>query len=179
MDSFRNLEASRPAFIRRICTNLPYPECFNHLKARFVEHTGAASLWPIKQQHDTLMQCFANSVTLAGPVLLMATNQKSKELHWLEIAGCVGWVCSFALENMADLQKISFVADAHKKGDLRTAVLGHAPYDGSRYWLWRMCRHPNYFGEVRARGRRGRRGRRRCARLCAVEIMVVCNVWWM
>lgn len=140
-------------------------------KARFIEHTGTASLWPIKQQHDTLMQCFANSVTLAGPVLLMATNQKSKGLHWLEIAGCVGWVCSFALENIADLQKISFVADAHKKGDLRTAVLGHAPYDGSRYWLWRMCRHPNYFGEVRARGRR-----RRCARLCAVEIMVVCNV---
>ena len=41
---------------------------------------------------------------------------------------------------------LKFMLKVKKDGDF-TAVLGYPPYDGARYWLWRACRHPNYFFE--------------------------------
>ena len=82
---------------------------------------------------------------------------KTPEFHSLEFMGLLVWVASWILENLADTQKMLFVADckemakyaeAAEKKRLKFSVLGYTkPFDSSRYWLWTMCRHPNYFFE--------------------------------
>ena len=113
-------------------------------------------VWPLKAQLDTLTQCFANSVILACPVLLASLNT-SPELHWLEIGGLLIWAFAWILENLADTQKMLFLATCKKmaksmtgpeKEKLKLSVLGYTkPFNSSQYWLWTKCRHPNYFFE--------------------------------
>ena len=81
---------------------------YQHARARWIEHTDAPKLWWLKQQHDVFMQCFANCVTLAGPVMLVATNPRSTS-HWLEVVGLCAWLASWYFENLADTQKMAFV----------------------------------------------------------------------
>ena len=50
-------------------------------------------------------------------------------LHPVEAAGLGLWLVCWIMENLADMQKLSFVKLAKKNGDLRTAVLGHPPYN--------------------------------------------------
>lgn len=119
---------------------------YQYAQTRWNEHTECSSLWWLKQQHDTLMQAHANSVTLAVPVLLVATNPHPT-LRPLELIGFICWVISWCLENWSDVSKLSFVVEAKQRGDIKTAVLGHPPYAGSKYWLWTKTRHPNYFFE--------------------------------
>lgn len=123
---------------------------YQYAKVRFETQDGMPSkYWPIKIQHDTLQQAFANSVVLAAPFLCLAQNT-SKRLHALEVLGALGWAISFHFENKADLQKDAFVRLCKKnKADpaSRTAVLGHAPYDTKQFSLWTKSRHPNYFCE--------------------------------
>ena len=119
---------------------------YQYAKKRFTDATGKPGWWWIKQQHDTLMQCFANSVIIAGPIILMSTNPK-EEVHPVEIVGSAMWALFHLTESLADVQKQKFVVAAKKNGDIRTAVLGHTPYDTKEYWLWTMSRHPNYFCE--------------------------------
>lgn len=119
---------------------------YQYAKARWIEHTGAPRLWWLKQQHDTAMQAFFNSVGLAGPIILAVTNKRDS-LHPVEAAGLGLWLVCWIMENLADMQKLSFVKLAKKNGDLRTAVLGHPPYNTHKFWLWTKCRHPNYFFE--------------------------------
>jgi steroid 5-alpha reductase family enzyme len=94
----------------------------------------------------SISSAYANSVTLAGPIILAATNP-NPNLHPLEILGCVSWVVCFYLENTADLQKNAFVKAAKRAKDIKTTVLGYNSYGGEKYWLWTLCRHPNYFFE--------------------------------
>mmetsp|Transcript_17286 Transcript_17286/g.20001 ORF Transcript_17286/g.20001 Transcript_17286/m.20001 type:complete len:303 (+) Transcript_17286:217-1125(+) len=119
---------------------------YQHAKRRFIETTGSPKLWPMKQQHDTLMQAFANSVILAGPFILMTTNPNPK-VHVVEVIGGACWFACWILENIADVQKLIFEKNAKKNNDIKTAVLGWKPYDTIPYWLWTKCRHPNYFFE--------------------------------
>lgn len=119
---------------------------YEYARDRFIHHTARPGLWWLKQQHDTLGQCAANCTVLAIPVMLTSTNP-SPELHWLELTGFCCWVLSWCFENLADTQKMAFVVAAKKAGDIRTAVLGHPPYNTAAYKLWTLCRHPNYFGE--------------------------------
>lgn len=121
---------------------------YAYAKDRWVEYLGpsAERFWWLKQQQDTLMQAYANSVVLAGPVFLVATNaEPSYSVGWA-LVGSACWACCWILENTADLQMAAFVRKAKKDGD-RTAVVGTAPYDGPEFWLWRLSRHPNYFFE--------------------------------
>ena len=65
---------------------------YEYAKQRWIQHLEGGdgdALWCIKQQHDTLMQAFANSVTLAGPVLLASTNTAS--FQYYELIGAVAW----------------------------------------------------------------------------------------
>ena len=128
---------------------------YQYAKLKWISHEGlSAQLWPVKAQVDTLTQCFANSLFLACPILLASMNSLTS-FHILEICGAIVWTVAWIFENMADMQKVTFLkeckAQAAKPGAdkdaLKTAVLGYTPYDGRKYWLWTACRHPNYFFE--------------------------------
>jgi steroid 5-alpha reductase family enzyme len=130
---------------------------YQYAKQRWVVHEMLSeALWPLKAQLDTLTQCFANSVILACPILLSALNT-TESLHPLEVVGFITWCIAWIFENMADVQKIHFLKSCKLAGktcssnaekmSIKAAVLGLEPYDGSKYWLWTRCRHPNYFFE--------------------------------
>ena len=119
---------------------------YQYAQKRWLAQTHSPGLWWLKQQHDTAMQAFANSVGLAGPIILAATNPRPS-LHVLEIVGLACWLMFWVLESLADVQKLAFLQASKKNGDAHTAVLGHAPYDTDRYWMWVASRHPNYFCE--------------------------------
>lgn len=124
---------------------------YQYAKVRFETKDGMSpSTWPIKIQHDTLQQAFANGVMLATPFLCLAENP-SPSLHPLEIAGALGWLASWCFENHADLQKQTFLKVCkerrHTDPSVKTAVLGHTPFNTKEYSLWTRCRHPNYFFE--------------------------------
>lgn len=115
------------------------------------------STWWLKAQHDTLQQCYANSVVLACPLALTVYNTQPS-LGVVEVTGWAVWGVAWLWENVADVQKTAFLQVCKRQGKqastsekeketLKTSVLGHAPWDGKAYHLWTLCRHPNYFGE--------------------------------
>jgi len=119
---------------------------YRYAKERFMGQDGMpASMWPLKMQHDTLQQAFANTTVLACPLMLCAFD-KTPSVSMLEVAGWLLWVLCWLWENVADGQKMAFLAEC-RKSKSKTAVLGHEPFNGAEYNLWTLCRHPNYFGE--------------------------------
>lgn len=121
---------------------------YRYAKERFENKDGMPShMWPLKMQHDTAQQAFANATVLACPLMLCAFD-KTPSISWLEVAGWTLWGLCWLWENVADVQKLAFLAECKKAGShAKTAVLGCAPYDDKKYLLWTLCRHPNYFGE--------------------------------
>jgi len=120
---------------------------YQYAKQRWIQHTGDDSGWWLKQQHDTFMQCNANCVALAIPIILATTNPRTT-LHPVEVLGFAGWLVFWSLENYIDVSKLLWETQAKGAGNLKTAVLGYdAPYNRDTYWLWTTCRHPNYFLE--------------------------------
>ena len=55
---------------------------------------------------------------------------------WFQSLGMAIWLCGFLWEAVADRQLARFKARPENKGKLMTAG------------LWRLSRHPNYFGEI-------------------------------
>lgn len=120
---------------------------YRYAAARWARETSAPRLWWLKQQHDTLMQAYMNSVFLAAPILLVASNPTPSDLRPLELVGFGGWCISWILESACDGQMQLFLLKAKRNGDIATAVIGYPPYDGWMFCLWTKCRHPNYFLE--------------------------------
>jgi steroid 5-alpha reductase family enzyme len=88
-------------------------------------------------QVDAISQGLANASFLAFPVFIIASNN-SKEILLLEIVGLVIWILAFAMESVADLQKVRFLKAMKKAGKQRQVC---------NVGLWKYCRHPNYFAE--------------------------------
>ena len=99
--------------------------------------------WMLKMQQETLSQGFSNSVLLCLPAFLAASDPQP-QIHFVEWLGLAVWAAAWAFESSADYQKLLFL-DECKRLQKKDATLGLPPYD--KYFLWALCRHPNYFGE--------------------------------
>jgi len=88
-------------------------------------------------QVDAISQGLANASFLALPVFIIASNTSSK-LSGFELAGLIIWGLAFAMESLADIQKLTFLQEMKKQGIQRQVC---------DVGLWRFCRHPNYFAE--------------------------------
>jgi len=88
-------------------------------------------------QVEALVQGFANISFLAFPAFVIATN-RSEQVHPLEVAGLLLWVAAFAMESVADAQKLAFLREMKRQNQTRRVC---------NVGLWRYSRHPNYFAE--------------------------------
>ena len=100
------------------------------------EQRGEANI-PLARQVEVLTQGFANASYLAFPAVIIAANP-APTLSLIEVAGFGLAIVAFALESLADFQKVGFLTRAKAKGE-RNRVCDEG--------LWRFSRHPNYFGE--------------------------------
>ena len=135
---------------------------YRFARERWVAAGMPPSLWWLKQQHDTLQQAFVNACVLFTPIALVACydDAGARAPCALELAGLVLWGHAWAWENLADVQKLLFVERVRAvpraargatlpvlgAGGPCDAFPGGGPLDGP-FCLWRLCRHPNYFGE--------------------------------
>jgi len=88
-------------------------------------------------QVDAISQGLANASFLAFPVFIIASNS-SEQFQPLELLGLIIWALAFAVETIADLQKVRFLRAMKKVGKQRQVC---------NIGLWKYCRHPNYFAE--------------------------------
>ena len=88
-------------------------------------------------QVDAISQGLANASFLAFPVFIIASN-RSEQFQLLELVGLAIWILAFAMESIADLQKVRFLKAMKKLGKQRQVC---------NIGLWKYCRHPNYFAE--------------------------------
>ena len=88
-------------------------------------------------QVDAISQGLANASILPFPVFIVASNS-SEQFQFLELIGLIIWALSFALDSVADLQKVRFLREMKKAGKQRQVC---------NIGLWKYSRHPNYFAE--------------------------------
>jgi len=88
----------------------------------------AENLWWLKQQHETIMQAYINSVYIAAPILLVASNPNNSPLRPMEIIGFIFWITFWTLENLCDVQKIMFVEEAKKRDHRKLGNFVFEPY---------------------------------------------------
>ena len=91
----------------------------------------------LAMQVDAIMQGMANASFLAIPALLIAANP-SANISVFEVIGMLVWAGSFAMESIADMQKLAFLRAKKKSGEKNTVC---------NVGLWKYSRHPNYFAE--------------------------------
>lgn len=69
------------------------------------------------------------------PIQVAMVTATTKPLGWLDLAGVVTWSVGLFFEAVGDSQMARFQADPQNAG----RVMDHG--------LWRLTRHPNYFGD--------------------------------
>jgi steroid 5-alpha reductase family enzyme len=91
----------------------------------------------LAMQVDATVQGLANTSYLAFPALIIGANP-NPSISVFEIVGLLIWVGAFAMESVADAQKLAFLSRMKREGK-RDEVCNVG--------LWRYSRHPNYFAE--------------------------------
>lgn len=92
---------------------------------------------PLAMQIEAVLQGLANASFLALPAFVIGINP-DPTISVFEIIGLAIWVGAFAMESVADGQKIAFMAKMRKEGQKHAVC---------NVGLWRYSRHPNYFAE--------------------------------
>lgn len=70
------------------------------------------------------------------PTIILHSSRNNRPLHWKDYIGWSLWALGFCIQVVADQQKMYFRRD---------------PLNYKRFitcGLWKMCRHPNYLGEI-------------------------------
>ena len=91
----------------------------------------------LNMQVEAILQGFANTSLLAIPAFIIAGNS-SETIAVFEIIGIMVWLGAFAMESIADQQKLAFLKAMKAQGQ-RNQVCDVG--------LWQYSRHPNYFAE--------------------------------
>jgi steroid 5-alpha reductase family enzyme len=91
----------------------------------------------LAMQVDAIWQGLANASFLAIPAFLIAANP-SDSISPFEVIGILVWAGSFAMESIADMQKLAFLKAMKKSGQKNQVC---------NVGLWKYSRHPNYFAE--------------------------------
>ena len=91
----------------------------------------------LAMQVDAILQGMANASFLAIPAFLIAANP-SASISAFEVIGMLVWAGSFAMESIADMQKLAFLRAMKKSGQKNKVC---------NVGLWKHSRHPNYFAE--------------------------------
>ena len=91
----------------------------------------------LAMQVDAILQGMANASFLAIPAFLIAANP-SASISAFEVIGMFVWAGSFAVESIADMQKLAFLRAMKKSGQKNKVC---------NVGLWKYSRHPNYFAE--------------------------------
>lgn len=92
---------------------------------------------PLAMQVEALVQGLANASYLAFPALIIGSNP-NPSISIFEIIGLLVWASAFAMESVADAQKLKFLRQMKKAGKGNQVC---------NVGLWRYSRHPNYFAE--------------------------------
>lgn len=92
---------------------------------------------PLAMQAEATVQGLANASYLAFPAFIIGSNPDPVISRW-EMAGLLIWAGAFAMESVADAQKLAFLRQM-KNDNKRDEVCNVG--------LWRYSRHPNYFAE--------------------------------
>jgi len=92
---------------------------------------------PLAMQVEALVQGLANASYLAFPALIIGSNP-NPSISIFEIIGFLVWASAFAMESVADAQKLKFLRQMKKAGKGNQVC---------NVGLWRYSRHPNYFAE--------------------------------
>lgn len=91
----------------------------------------------LAMQIEAIVQGVANAAFLAFPAFIIANNP-APALSIFEVIGIVIWFGAFAMESIADMQKIKFLKSMKQQGKKHQVC---------NVGLWRYSRHPNYFAE--------------------------------
>lgn len=91
----------------------------------------------LAMQIDALTQGLANASFLAFPAFIISLNPSS-QMSIFEIIGLLIWISAYAMEAIADAQKLSFLRKMSAQGKKRQVC---------NVGLWQYSRHPNYFAE--------------------------------
>lgn len=84
-------------------------------------------------------QSMSNAFFMNLP-LKYACHNEDKHIYFNEILAVFIWMAAFYFENIADLQRVKFLARQKKE---------NKPWGGiNKDGLWRYSRHPNYFCEL-------------------------------
>ena len=118
---------------------------YGHLKKELPRYEFQKRRWakagkdnvPLNMQVEAILQGIANASFLAFPAFIIAANPSS-QIHVLEIVGIFLWLAAFAMESVADKQKLAFLKAMKQAGKSRQVC---------NVGLWRYSRHPNYFAE--------------------------------
>ncbi len=100
------------------------------------EEEGKTNLM-LAMQTDAIGQGLANASFLAVPAFVIASNP-NPSISFFEIVGILVWLGAYAIESVADLQKINFIKNMQNAGEKNKVC---------NVGLWKYSRHPNYFGE--------------------------------
>ncbi len=103
--------------------------------ADFRRRYGATRYWWVSFFQVFLLQG-ALAYVISAPLVVAAAARAPDPIAWNDVVGTALFVAGFACEAVADLQLLRFRRDPAKRGTiLDTGV-------------WRVSRHPNYFGEA-------------------------------
>ena len=103
---------------------------YKAMRARHGKRFPVVSLYSVFAVQGLLMW------VISFPLQIGETSRLPARLTWLDWAGVTIWLIGFGFESIGDLQLARFKADPKNKGKVMDRG------------LWRLTRHPNYFGDA-------------------------------